>query len=64
MLWVEPPRSDGLWFVFQSCPVTIATVFDSKASLVMGMFLGTGALLVRVGQITPPLNNDCVKDRL
>ncbi|XP_049418044.1 CD9 antigen isoform X1 [Epinephelus fuscoguttatus] len=32
-------------FKMDSCPVTIATVLDSKASLVMGLFVGTGALL-------------------
>ncbi|XP_072298351.1 CD9 antigen isoform X2 [Eucyclogobius newberryi] len=29
-----------------SCPVTIATIFDSSAPLMLGIFLGTGALLV------------------
>lgn len=32
--------------VLQDCPTTIATVFDSRAPLVMGVFVGTGVLLV------------------
>lgn len=30
----------------QGCPAIIATFYDSKAQLVMGVFVGTGALLV------------------
>ncbi|XP_042360286.1 CD9 antigen isoform X2 [Plectropomus leopardus] len=33
-------------FFQASCPATIITFFDSKAQLVMGLFLGTGALLI------------------
>ncbi|XP_029014597.1 CD9 antigen-like isoform X2 [Betta splendens] len=42
------PKPDGFLenIKMPSCPVTIATVFDSKASLVLGIFLGTGALLI------------------
>lgn len=42
------PAPDGFLqnFVMPNCPVTIATVFDSKAPLVMGLFVGTGALLL------------------
>uniref|UniRef100_A0A672IZ62 Tetraspanin n=1 Tax=Salarias fasciatus TaxID=181472 RepID=A0A672IZ62_SALFA len=42
------PKSDNFFksIVMDSCPKIILTVFDSKASLVMGIFLGTGALLI------------------
>ncbi|XP_008282762.1 CD9 antigen isoform X2 [Stegastes partitus] len=42
------PKPDGFMekLVMPSCPVTIAQVFDSKAPLVMGIFFGTGALLI------------------
>lgn len=43
----------------QSCPGIILSVFDSKAPLVMGVFVGTGALLVskRVACCTFPHSN-------
>ncbi|XP_061567684.1 CD9 antigen isoform X2 [Cololabis saira] len=42
------PKPDGFLekIKMPSCPGTISSVFDSKAPLVMGMFLGTGALLI------------------
>ncbi|GAA6215537.1 CD9 antigen-like isoform X2 [Lates japonicus] len=42
------PKPDGFLehIVMPNCPTVIATVFDSKASLVMGIFCGTGALLI------------------
>ncbi|XP_071330530.1 CD9 antigen isoform X2 [Trachinotus anak] len=42
------PEPDGFLerIVMPSCPDVIANVFDSKAPLVMGIFLGTGALLI------------------
>ncbi|KAG7216202.1 hypothetical protein INR49_029051 [Caranx melampygus] len=41
------PEPDGFLenLKMPSCPVLIANVFDSKAPLVMGAFIGTGALL-------------------
>ncbi|XP_017272125.1 CD9 antigen isoform X2 [Kryptolebias marmoratus] len=41
------PAPNGIMehFAMPSCPVTIASIFDSRASLVMGIFVGTGALL-------------------
>ncbi|XP_018523231.1 CD9 antigen isoform X2 [Lates calcarifer] len=42
------PKPDGLieHIVMPNCPTVITTVFDNKASLVMGIFFGTGALLI------------------
>ncbi|XP_037545422.1 CD9 antigen isoform X2 [Nematolebias whitei] len=42
------PKPDGFLerIVMPNCPTTIANIFDSKASLVMGVFVGTGALLI------------------
>ncbi|XP_030263893.1 CD9 antigen isoform X1 [Sparus aurata] len=42
------PKPDGFFekIVMPNCPGIIATVFDSKAALVMGLFVGTGALLL------------------
>ncbi|XP_070703337.1 CD9 antigen-like isoform X2 [Pempheris klunzingeri] len=42
------PKPDGFMehIVMPNCPATIITVFDSKAPLVMGIFVGTGALLI------------------
>lgn len=42
------PQPDGFLekFAMPNCPGTIASVFDSKAPLVMGIFIGTGALLI------------------
>ncbi|XP_037834568.1 CD9 antigen isoform X3 [Kryptolebias marmoratus] len=42
------PAPNGIMehFAMPSCPVTIASIFDSRASLVMGIFVGTGALLI------------------
>ncbi|XP_038550540.1 CD9 antigen isoform X1 [Micropterus salmoides] len=42
------PKPDGFWqnIVMPNCPGVIADVFNSKASLVMGIFVGTGALLI------------------
>ncbi|XP_023151295.2 CD9 antigen isoform X1 [Amphiprion ocellaris] len=42
------PKPDGLLehLAMPNCPVTIAEVFDSRAPLVMGIFIGTGALLI------------------
>ncbi|XP_012735131.2 CD9 antigen isoform X1 [Fundulus heteroclitus] len=42
------PKPDGIMehIVMPNCPVTIVTVFDSRAPLVMGIFIGTGALLI------------------
>ncbi|XP_044038288.1 CD9 antigen isoform X2 [Siniperca chuatsi] len=42
------PKPDG-WIqhiIMPNCPGIIADVFNSKAPLVMGMFVGTGALLI------------------
>ncbi|XP_029996347.1 CD9 antigen isoform X2 [Sphaeramia orbicularis] len=41
------PKPDGFMehLVMPNCPLTIATTFDSKASLVMGLFVGTEVLL-------------------
>uniref|UniRef100_A0A3Q1FLZ7 CD9 antigen-like n=1 Tax=Acanthochromis polyacanthus TaxID=80966 RepID=A0A3Q1FLZ7_9TELE len=43
------PKPDGILehLAMPNCPLTIAQVFDSRAPLVMGIFMGTGALLVR-----------------
>ncbi|XP_041813247.1 CD9 antigen [Chelmon rostratus] len=42
------PKPDGIFehIVMPNCPGVIANVFDSKAPLVMGIFVGTGALLI------------------
>uniref|UniRef100_A0A8C6SR12 Tetraspanin n=1 Tax=Neogobius melanostomus TaxID=47308 RepID=A0A8C6SR12_9GOBI len=42
------PDPDGLWehIKMANCPSEIASVFDTRASIVLGTFLGTGALLV------------------
>ncbi|XP_031726656.1 CD9 antigen-like [Anarrhichthys ocellatus] len=42
------PEPDGFLehFKMDSCPEAILSVFESKAELVMGIFVGTGALLV------------------
>ncbi|XP_008413716.1 CD9 antigen-like isoform X2 [Poecilia reticulata] len=42
------PKPDGFMehLVMPNCPATIVTVFDSRAPLVMGIFVGTGALLI------------------
>lgn len=42
------PKPDGLWAMLttKSCPGIIIDVFNSKAPLVMGVFVGTGALLI------------------
>ncbi|XP_040917748.1 CD9 antigen isoform X2 [Toxotes jaculatrix] len=42
------PKPDGFFehLVMPNCPEVIANVFDSKASLVLGIFLGTAALLI------------------
>ncbi|TKS91532.1 CD9 antigen [Collichthys lucidus] len=41
------PKPDGfLGLVMPACPGIIVNVFDSKASMVLGIFLGTGALLI------------------
>ncbi|XP_037647830.1 CD9 antigen isoform X1 [Sebastes umbrosus] len=42
------PEPDGIFehFKMDSCPGIILSVFDSKAPLVMGVFVGTGALLI------------------
>ncbi|XP_056257407.1 CD81 antigen isoform X1 [Seriola aureovittata] len=42
------PKPDGFMekLVMPNCPGVITNVFDSKAPLVMGIFLGTGALLI------------------
>ncbi|AWP18533.1 putative CD9 antigen-like isoform 2 [Scophthalmus maximus] len=44
------PKPDGIWehLIMPNCPEVIVTIFDSKASLVMGIFIGTAALLVLV----------------
>ncbi|XP_011476838.1 CD81 antigen isoform X1 [Oryzias latipes] len=41
------PKPDGFMesLVMANCPTTILNVFDRRASLVLGVFLGTGALL-------------------
>ncbi|XP_007560340.1 CD9 antigen-like isoform X1 [Poecilia formosa] len=42
------PKPDGIMehLVMPNCPATIITVFDSRAPLVLGIFVGTGALLI------------------
>ncbi|CAN9505773.1 unnamed protein product [Ophioblennius macclurei] len=42
------PKSDSFFksLLMDSCPTVILTVFDSKAPLVMGIFLGIGVLLI------------------
>ncbi|MEQ2224103.1 hypothetical protein ILYODFUR_003937 [Ilyodon furcidens] len=40
------PSSFMEHFTMDSCPGTIVTVFDSRTPLVMGIFIGTGALLI------------------
>ncbi|XP_005810961.1 CD9 antigen-like isoform X1 [Xiphophorus maculatus] len=42
------PKPNGVLehLVMPNCPTTIVTVFDSRAPLVMGIFVGTGALLI------------------
>ncbi|XP_070703340.1 CD9 antigen-like isoform X2 [Pempheris klunzingeri] len=42
------PKPDGFMehIIMPNCPATIITVFDSKAPLVLGIFVGTGALLI------------------
>ncbi|XP_026180340.1 23 kDa integral membrane protein isoform X2 [Mastacembelus armatus] len=42
------PEPDGFFehIKMDSCPVVIATIFDSKATLVMWLFIGTGVLLI------------------
>uniref|UniRef100_A0A3Q1H010 Tetraspanin n=1 Tax=Acanthochromis polyacanthus TaxID=80966 RepID=A0A3Q1H010_9TELE len=42
------PKPDGILehLAMPNCPLTIAQVFDSRAPLVMGIFMGTGALLI------------------
>ncbi|XP_047213745.1 CD81 antigen-like isoform X1 [Girardinichthys multiradiatus] len=42
------PKPSGFFehIKMDSCPITIVTVFDSRAPLVMGIFIGTGALLI------------------
>ncbi|KAM4531505.1 CD9 antigen isoform 2-T3 [Odontesthes bonariensis] len=42
------PKPDGFLekFVMPNCPMTIANVFDRRAPMVMGIFIGTGALLI------------------
>ncbi|XP_040047675.2 CD9 antigen isoform X1 [Gasterosteus aculeatus] len=48
--WVQStcPPPDGFLehFKMPGCPAIIATFYDSKAQLVMGVFVGTGALLL------------------
>ncbi|XP_038129703.1 CD9 antigen-like isoform X1 [Cyprinodon tularosa] len=41
------PKPDGFMehIVMSNCPLTIVNVFESRAPLVMGIFVGTGALL-------------------
>uniref|UniRef100_UPI0037E92621 CD9 antigen isoform X2 n=1 Tax=Semicossyphus pulcher TaxID=241346 RepID=UPI0037E92621 len=48
MTAVTCPKPDGFFehIVMPNCPGIIATVFDSKAPLVMGIFVGTGSLLI------------------
>ncbi|KAM4716877.1 CD9 antigen-like isoform 2-T2 [Anableps anableps] len=42
------PKPDGILehIYMSNCPTTIVNVFDSRAPLVMGIFIGTGALLI------------------
>ncbi|XP_039680434.1 CD9 antigen isoform X2 [Perca fluviatilis] len=42
------PKADGFWEQIKqpNCPLIIADVFNSKAALVMGIFVGTGVLLI------------------
>nr|BAM36395.1 CD9 antigen 2 [Oplegnathus fasciatus] len=42
------PKPDGFFehLIMPNCPGIIADVFNSKAPLVMGIFVGTGALLI------------------
>ncbi|XP_015247870.1 PREDICTED: CD9 antigen-like isoform X2 [Cyprinodon variegatus] len=42
------PKPDGFMehIVMSNCPLTIVNVFESRAPLVMGIFVGTGALLI------------------
>ncbi|XP_028454819.1 CD9 antigen [Perca flavescens] len=42
------PKADGFWEQLKqpNCPLIIADVFNSKAALVMGIFVGTGVLLI------------------
>ncbi|XP_069557369.1 CD9 antigen [Brachyistius frenatus] len=42
------PKPDGFMekIIMPSCPGIITNIFDSKAPLVLGIFLGTGALLI------------------
>ncbi|XP_027898129.1 CD9 antigen isoform X1 [Xiphophorus couchianus] len=42
------PKPNGVLehLVMPNCPTTIVTVFDSRAPLVMGIFIGIGALLI------------------
>ncbi|XP_028267210.1 CD9 antigen isoform X2 [Parambassis ranga] len=42
------PKPDGFWenIAMPSCPTTIANIFERRAPLVMGIFLGTAALLI------------------
>ncbi|KAM6966217.1 CD9 antigen isoform 2-T2 [Tautogolabrus adspersus] len=40
------PQSFGEHFVMPNCPQVISSTFDSQAPLVLGIFVGTGSLLV------------------
>ncbi|XP_068435373.1 CD9 antigen isoform X3 [Clinocottus analis] len=42
------PAPDGFWekIKMPACPAIILSVFDSKASLMLGIFIGTGVLLI------------------
>ncbi|XP_078125677.1 CD9 antigen isoform X1 [Sander vitreus] len=42
------PKADGFWEKIHqpNCPLLIADVFNRKAALVMGIFVGTGVLLI------------------
>ncbi|KAF0032393.1 hypothetical protein F2P81_014683 [Scophthalmus maximus] len=43
----DPAIGVSLTFIhYMNCPEVIVTIFDSKASLVMGIFIGTAALLI------------------
>ncbi|XP_054463010.1 CD9 antigen isoform X2 [Anoplopoma fimbria] len=59
------PAAKGLLerFKMDSCPGTIISVFDSRATLVMGIFVGTGALLITALVCTAILLKQTKKDQ-
>uniref|UniRef100_A0A672YI48 Tetraspanin n=1 Tax=Sphaeramia orbicularis TaxID=375764 RepID=A0A672YI48_9TELE len=59
------PKPDGFMehLVMPNCPLTIATTFDSKASLVMGLFVGTEVLLITALACSVTLLKQIKKDQ-